>query len=76
MKHRTLMVGANILLIGGQTSGVIDKFFSAEKWNIGHHEHFDITSGTTREHASAIINNSNLLSSMARGARVDRWICV
>ena len=42
-KHRTLMIGANILLIGGQTSAIPDKFFSAEKWTVAHHGNFDVT---------------------------------
>ena len=37
------MIGANILLIGGQTSAIPDKFFSAEKWTVAHHGNFDVT---------------------------------
>ena len=44
-KHRTLMVGANILLLGGTTSSLIDAMYSGEKWNIGHNEVFEITTG-------------------------------
>merc|ERR1719378_423667 len=43
-KHRTLMIGANIMLIGGQTSLTADMYFSAEKWNPSNiKDRFDIS---------------------------------
>ena len=38
------MVGANVLLIGGQTSPTADRMFSAEKWTVSHSGSFAIES--------------------------------
>ena len=38
------MIGANVLLIGGQTSPTADRMFSAEKWTVSHSESFAIES--------------------------------
>ena len=38
------MMGANVMLIGGQTSATPDRLFSAEKWTVSHHGKFDVES--------------------------------